>query len=135
MSTELLDPDLASLVRLLRQRATDLPAVEAKAAGGGLPRSSRETLSAFSNDRGGVLLLGLDEGSGFQPAAGFDAAKICDDLASMCSDALEPPVRADIQIEDFEGAQVVVSTVPPNGGVVASAGTMLLHARRSGHAS
>ena len=112
MSTELLDPDLASLVRLLRQRATDLPAVEAKAAGGGLPKSARETLSAFSNDRGGVLLLGLDEGSGFQPAAGFDAAKIRDDLASMCSDALEPPVRADIQIEDFEGKQVVVATVP-----------------------
>ena len=111
MSTELPDPDLASLVRLLRRRATDLPAVEVKAAGGGVPKSARETLSAFSNDRGGVLLLGLEEGSGFRPAAGFDAVRVRDDLASMCSDALEPPVRADIQIEDFEGAQVVVATV------------------------
>lgn len=111
MTTELFDPDLPSLVRLLRRRATDLPSVEAKAAGGGLPKSARETLSAFSNDRGGVLLLGLDEGTGFQAAPGFDAAKIRDDLASLCSDALEPPVRADIQIEDFEGAQVVVATV------------------------
>jgi len=111
VTTELLDPDLPSLVRLLRRRATDLPSVEAKAAGGGLPKSARETLSAFSNDRGGVLLLGLDEGIGFQAAPGFDAAKIRDDLASLCSDALEPPVRADIQIEDFEGAQVVVATV------------------------
>lgn len=85
--------------------------MEAKSAGGGLPKSARETLSAFSNDQGGILLLGLDESDGFPPARGFDAAKIRDDLASLCSDALEPPVRADIQIEDFEGAEVVVATV------------------------
>ncbi len=60
-------------------------------------------LSAFSNDRGG-LLLGLAEESGFAPAPGFDAAKTRDDLASLGSDVMEPPVRADVDIADFEGA-------------------------------
>lgn len=106
------DPDLPALVHLLQRRRTDLPFVEAKAAGGGLPKSVRETLSAFSNDHGGQLLLGLDEANGFSPAAGFDAAKIRDDLASLCSDVMEPPVRADIQIEDFDGAQIIVATIP-----------------------
>lgn len=72
----------------------------------------RETLSALSNDRGGVLLLGLAEEAGFRPAAGFDAVKIRDDLVSACSDIMEPPVRADIEIADLEDAQVVVATVP-----------------------
>lgn len=112
MSRESADADLASLVALLRRRGTDLPAVEAKAAAGGLPKSVRETVSAFSNDQGGLILLGLDENSGFAPTARFDAAKMRDDLASLCTDAFEPPVRADIQIEDLEGAQVVVASVP-----------------------
>lgn len=106
------DLDLPGLVRLLRRRRTDLPAVEVKSGAGGVPRSARATLSAFSNDSGGVLLLGLSEEDGFRPADGFDAGRIRDGLASMCSDDLEPPVRADIEIEDFEGAQVVVATVP-----------------------
>ncbi len=104
--------DLGHLVNLLRRRRTDLPTVEVKAAGGGMPKSARETLSAFSNDEGGILVLGLDESTGFAPASGFDAVKIRDDLASMCADAMQPPVRADIQIEDLEGTQMVVATVP-----------------------
>lgn len=112
MSSDLAAQELETLVRLLRRRRTDLPTVEAKSAAGGMPKSVRETLSAFSNDHGGVLLLGLAEGEGFVPAKGFDAAKTRDDLASLCSDAMEPPVRADIDIEDFEGAQVVVATIP-----------------------
>lgn len=104
--------DVDALVRLLRRRRTDLPGVEAKAAAGALPKSVRETLSAFSNDRGGLLVLGLSEQDGFQTAAGFDAAKTRDDLASLCSDAMEPPVRAAVEIEDFEGAQVVLAAIP-----------------------
>jgi len=53
-------PELARLVALLRQAGTDLSDVEVKAAAGGLPKSVRDTLSAFRNDRGGILILGLD---------------------------------------------------------------------------
>lgn len=112
MSSDFFSPDLVALVRLLRRRRTDSPDVEAKAAVGALPKSVRETLSAFSNDRGGVLLLGVAEEAGFRPAAGFDAVKTRDNLASACSDIMEPPVRADIEIADLEDAQVVVATVP-----------------------
>lgn len=54
----------------------------------------------------------MAEETRFASAPGCNAVKIRDDLAALCSDALEPPVRADIEIEDFEGAQVVVGTVP-----------------------
>jgi len=106
------EPELRTLVTLLRHRATDLPDLEAKAAAGGLPKSVRETLSAFSNDRGGVLLLGLDERADFAFVTPFDAPKIRNDLASICSTDLEPPVRATIEIMDIDGHQLVVAEVP-----------------------
>ncbi len=103
---------MEALVRLLRRRGTDLPLVEAKAAVGALPKSVRETLSAFSNDRGGLLLLGVAEESAFELAPGSNAPKTRDDLASLCSDVMEPPVRAEVDIADFEGAQMAVPSVP-----------------------
>lgn len=104
--------NLDELVTLLRASATDLADVEVKAAAGGLPKSLRETLSAFSNGHGGVVLLGLDESSGFRPAAGFDARRIQDGVAAMCADELEPPVRADLEIRLVEGSPVLMVSVP-----------------------
>lgn len=76
----------------LRQAHTDLQDVEVKAAGGGLPRSAVESVSAFANAEGGLLILGLDEWRAFQPVE-IDAAKLAADLASACADQLEPPIR------------------------------------------
>lgn len=104
--------ELDELVTLLRASATDLADVEVKAAAGGVPRSLRETLSAFSNGHGGVVLLGLDESSGFRPASGFDLGRVQDAVAGMCADDLEPPVRADIEVGFVEQAPILVVTVP-----------------------
>ena len=103
---------VTDIVGMLRRRGTDLTDVEVKAAGGGLPKSLSETISAFSNDLGGTIILGLAERTGFGLADGFDAAKMRDDLASMCADNMSPPVRASIEMVDFEGGQVVVADVP-----------------------
>lgn len=105
--------DLAALVARLRRIGTDTASVEVKAAAGGMPRSVRETLSAFGNGDGGRLILGLSEADAFAPAPGFDAGRISDALAGMCADDIDPPVRAPIDILPFEGAVVVIQDVPP----------------------
>ncbi|GIF19904.1 ATP-dependent DNA helicase RecG [Actinoplanes tereljensis] len=102
---------LTRLVDLLRRSGSDLCDVEVKAAAGGLPKALRDTLSAFSNDRGGTVILGLEEGNEFRPANGFDAAKTSSALASTCNDELQPPVRTEIEIVEFEDALVVVAEI------------------------
>ncbi|MDJ0339647.1 ATP-binding protein [Cryobacterium sp. PH31-O1] len=95
-----------------------------KAAVRELPKSLWPTVSAFSNHGGGLIILGLSEENGFNPAEGFDAARIRDSI----SDAFRPrgpsepagpisprPVGA-IDIVDVDGAQVVivdVAELPP----------------------
>jgi ATP-dependent DNA helicase RecG len=108
----LLDTELAEIVGNLRTIGADIADVEVKKAHGGLPKSLRETLSAFANTQGGVIVLGLDETRGFRATGLSDPAKLAADLGAMCSADMEPPLRPLIKIHDFEGAQVLVAEIP-----------------------
>jgi len=107
-----LDSELAEIISNLRLLGADIADIEVKNGSGGLPKSLRETLSAFSNALGGVVILGLDEGQGFATAGLRNPAKLAADLASMCSSEMEPAVRPLIRIHQFEGQQLVVAEIP-----------------------
>lgn len=99
--------DTVTLVERMRRIGAELTDVEVKAAVGGLPATVPETVSAFANGSGGTLLLGLNEENGFRLAPGFDPKAIRDALAGACADKLEPPLRAPIEVEEFEGGSIV----------------------------
>ncbi|MGH3778169.1 MAG: ATP-binding protein [Pseudonocardiaceae bacterium] len=93
-------------------KVLDEPAeVEVKAAVGGLPKSVVETVSAFSNTNGGLIVLGVDEKAGFTPVRLPDPAKLRDDLVSAVSDQLVPPVRPSVELVEVDGAVLVVAEI------------------------
>ncbi len=108
-----LQAELDAAVPLLRAAATDLEAIEVKSAAGGFPESVLKSISAFSNGRGGLLIFGLSDAD-FLPVP-IDPAKLAADLASACSDDLEPKIRPNIGICDVEGQPVVAGRIPPLG--------------------
>ena len=101
------------LVEDFRQQGRDSQHIEVKAAAHGLPKSIVETLSAFSNGSGGLIVLGLDEAHGFTPVLHFSATRIYDALAGVCSDNLTPPVRADISMVPYGDITLVMAAIPP----------------------
>jgi len=82
----------------LRALGADIADVEVMKSSGDLPKSLRDTPSAFSNTGGGVVILGLDEGRGFAAAGLRNPAKLAADLGSMHSPEMEPTIRPLIQI-------------------------------------
>ena len=110
---------LDEVVARLRRAGTDLTQVEVKAAAFGVPRSLWPTISSFSNRDGGLVILGLDEANGFEPAAGFDASKVRDAVAEAfrprsardIPGPLTPSPSGVIDIADVNGAPVVVVDV------------------------
>ena len=108
-----LEEALPGLVERLRAIGSDASAIEVKASVGKLPKSVPETLSAFANGSGGILILGLDEAAGFAPAKGFQSDRIAETLAGTCADRMHPPLRPDIEVVPFEGAIVVAAQIEP----------------------
>jgi ATP-dependent DNA helicase RecG len=97
----------------LRAAGDDGSDIEAKRAKSGFPQSLWETVSAFANTTGGFILLGVEQRRGFQVTGVDDPPAMANRLASLCTDEMEPPVRAEISSTPLEGQRVVVAHIPP----------------------
>lgn len=107
MLSVMLQDDLAEIINQLRAIGTESSSVEAKS---GVGKAVLETLSAFSNQGGGVIIAGLSESDGFTVVPDFDPKAAHDSLASFC-EQLTPPVRPEIAVFPFESGQVLVAEV------------------------
>ncbi len=104
----MLEQELTKLIEQLRTIGAESSSVEVKS---GVGKAILETLSAFSNQGGGIIVAGLSEADGFTPVPRFDPRSARDALTSFC-EHLTPPVRPEISIVPFESGQVLVTEVP-----------------------
>lgn len=64
-----------------------------------------ETISAFSNMSGGLIMLGLSEKQNFALVPGFDSQRVCSELQAA-ADSMTPVVRMEIEKIPFESGTV-----------------------------
>lgn len=103
--------DLTSLVARLRVVGGDVESVEVKSAEGGLPLSLGQTLSAMANrPGGGLIILGLDERTGFRPVRLTNPQALKQGLAAKARNCA-PPVGITIRDALVDGEPVVVARV------------------------
>ena len=64
--------ELLSLVTEIKRQKTERQTIELKAANKGCPSRLYDTLSSFSNqDSGGIIIFGIDETSGYEILCGI----------------------------------------------------------------
>lgn len=104
--------ELSDLIDDLRDEGSDLADVEVKRAREAFPTSIAPTLSAFGNTPGGgILILGLDERSGFSSTGVYDVAACKQALGNAARTAVDPALRIELESHEFEGAPLVVARV------------------------
>lgn len=103
---------LAKIVALMRTIGVDTQLYEVKSSRHALTKDISRTISAFSNGSGGYIICGISEKDGFAPLDDFDVKSVQDALVQTCAEALEPPVRPDVQVLPFEGKPVLVANIP-----------------------
>mgnify|MGYP003099779288 CR=1 FL=1 len=79
--------------KICKQKAEE-QTIELKSAQTGCPKRLYDTLSSFSNqDSGGVLVFGIDEKAAFQVVGVYDPQDLQKKITEQCLQ-MEPPVRA-----------------------------------------
>ena len=95
------DRELAAIAARLRRQRSDDAQTEAKACADGLSADVWESVSAFANTHGGLIILGLDENARFTPAKGFELEKVRNAFVEGMGDGAAHGVKI-TNIPDYE---------------------------------
>lgn len=104
--------ELISVLGELRRLGADHARVEVKRAHDGVPPTLWQTIVAFANAQGGLVVLGVDELKGFDVVGVRDPALTENVVAAMCSNEVEPAVRPVITTHTVQDVAVVTVEVP-----------------------
>lgn len=109
----MLEHELKSLIEKTMEFKAEGQTLELKAAEKGCPKRLYDTLSSFSNqDGGGIILFGIDEENDYKPVGVYDVHALQKSVAEQCQQ-MDPQVRAVFTAcEVEEGRQVVSAEIP-----------------------
>ena len=111
------EKELVDLVAKIRERRAEGQWTEVKEAREGCPEKLYDTLSSYSNqDEGGVIVFGVDEKRGYEVCGVYDAQDLQHRVGEQCKQ-MEPVVRAVFTVARVDGKTVVSAEIP---GVEAS---------------
>ena len=108
----ILSNELVELVKTVCEQRAETQTLECKAAHTDCPKRLYDTLSSFSNqDSGGVLLFGIDEKAGFQVVGVYDLQDLQKKVTEQCTQ-MEPPVRAVFTVAEVDGRWICAAEIP-----------------------
>lgn len=106
--------ELERILADLRAKPTERTRVEAKASRLDLPHDAWQTISAFANGSGGLLLLGIRDGT-FDPIGVDDVDRVQTHLTAVCANEFNAPLRAVVMVCQLQGRIVIVAEIPAVG--------------------
>ncbi|SET15802.1 ATP-dependent DNA helicase RecG [[Clostridium] aminophilum] len=104
--------ELREKLELIQKLKCETPTLEIKSAEKGCPKHLYDSLSSFSNqDDGGVIVFGVDEEHGFKEVGVYDPQDIQKKINEQCLQ-MEPVVRPLLTVAEKNGLFFVAAEIP-----------------------
>lgn len=108
----MLREELVELAKYIIRINAETQTTEVKAAHVDCPKRLYDTLSSFSNqDGGGVILFGLDETKNFEPVGVYDLQDLQKKVTEQCKQMV-PPIRAVFTVAEIDGKSICSAEIP-----------------------
>lgn len=106
------EEELKRMIKNIQHQKTEKQTLELKAAGYGCPTRLYDTLSSFSNqDEGGIIIFGIDEKDDYRINGVYDPQDLQKKVTEQCKQ-MEPSVRALFTLCEIDGKTVVSAEIP-----------------------
>ena len=106
------EKELLELIDKIQRQKCEKQHVEVKKALGGTTKKLYDTLSSFSNQAGGgVIVFGIDEKAGYAVTGVYDAQDLQIQVKNA-SEQMQPVVRPFFTVTEYEGKIVVSAEIP-----------------------
>ena len=103
---------LAELTKKITKNKAESQTIEVKSAHNGCPERLYDTLSSFSNqDCGGIIVFGIDKASAFSVVGVYDLQDLQKKVTEQCLQ-MEPLVRAVFTFAEVDGKNVCSAEIP-----------------------
>lgn len=103
---------LLDIIKNIQNIKAEKQNIELKSTKGGFPKRIYDTLSSFSNqDEGGILIFGVTDKPTFEICGVYDADDVQKKIMESCMQ-MEPPVRAVTTICEINGKVIVAAEIP-----------------------
>ncbi len=107
------EQDLKKLIDKIKNAKAEFQTVEVKRSQNGVTEKLYDTLSSFSNqDDGGVIVFGIYEKNDFEITGVNDVQLLQKRVMEQC-EQMEPAVRAVFTVTEIGGKNVVAAEIPP----------------------
>lgn len=108
----MLSEELLVLIKKIQEIKAESQTVEVKSAHNGCTKRLYDTLSSFSNqDGGGIIVFGLDEKQGFEAVGVYDLQDLQKSVTEQCNQ-MEPAVRGVFTFAEYEDKNICALEVP-----------------------
>ncbi len=108
----MLPNELTELAKRVCKQKCEEQTIELKAAHDGTPKRLYDTLSSFSNqDSGGIIIFGIDEKQGYEIVGVYDPQDLQKKVTEQCGQ-MEPPVRALFTIAEMDNVWICSAEIP-----------------------
>lgn len=104
--------DFLDKLNEIQKKKCETQILELKSAAQGCPKRLYDTLSSFSNqDDGGIIIFGIDEKNDYQEVGVYDAQDIQKKINEQCLQ-MEPVVRPLLTVVEKDGRNYVAAEIP-----------------------
>ena len=108
----MLADELLRVIKDIEKNKAEGQNLEIKTANKGCPKRLYDTLSSFSNqDNGGIIIFGLDEEKKFKAVGVYDTQDLQKCVTEQCNQ-MEPPVRGIFTSVEYNGTSICSLEVP-----------------------
>ena len=99
--------EVMGAIKYTQKYQTETDKIEAKTAEKGCPQKCYDTISAFANKDGGIIIFGINENNNFKEQDVYNVNDLQKQITSLCTTSLEPKIRPEFLALTYNGKKLL----------------------------